>query len=86
MKAENILWLGDLSIRLIRMLILPVVLVTVINGATPEQIALVVGFTLAFDRPLDMWRTLVNVRGNLAVATLVEKWEDEFDEEVCENS
>lgn len=51
-------------------------------GMTPEQIAVVVGFILAFDRPLDMWRTLVNVCGDLAVSTLVAKWEDEFDEEV----
>ena len=51
-------------------------------GMAPEQIAVVVGFILAFDRPLDMWRTLVNVCGDLAVATMVAKWENEFDEEV----
>lgn len=51
-------------------------------GMAPEQIAVVVGFILAFDRPLDMWRTLVNVCGDLAVSTMVAKWEDEFDEEV----
>ena len=51
-------------------------------GMAPEQIAVVVGFILAFDRPLDMWRTLVNVCGDLAVSTLVAKWEDEFDGEV----
>ena len=48
-------------------------------GMAPEQIAIVVGFILAFDRPLDMWRTLVNVCGDLAVATTVAKWENELD-------
>ncbi len=51
-------------------------------GMTPEQIAIVVGFILAFDRPLDMWRTLVNVCGDLAVAASAAKWENEFDEDV----
>ncbi len=54
-------------------------------GLAPEQIAIVVGFILAFDRPLDMWRTLVNVCGDLVVATAVAKWDGEFDEEVYEN-
>ncbi len=49
-------------------------------GMAPEQIAVVVGFILAFDRPLDMWRTLVNVCGDLAVATAVAKWDSELDE------
>ena len=51
-------------------------------GMAPEQIAIVVGFILAFDRPLDMWRTVVNICGDLAVSTMVAKWEDEFDQEV----
>ncbi|WP_438993564.1 dicarboxylate/amino acid:cation symporter, partial [Pseudemcibacter sp.] len=46
-----------------------------------EQTAIVVGFLLPFDRPLDMIRTTVNVTGNLAVCTAVAKWENEFDEE-----
>lgn len=54
-------------------------------GLAPGQIAIVVGFILAFDRPLDMWRTLVNVCGDLVVATAVAKWDGEFDEEVYEN-
>ena len=48
-------------------------------GMTPEQIAVVVGFILAFDRPLDMWRTLVNVCGDLAVSTAIARWENELD-------
>jgi Na+/H+-dicarboxylate symporter len=51
-------------------------------GLSPEQIAVVVGFVLPFDRPLDMSRTCVNVTGDLVVATAVAKWEGEFDEDV----
>lgn len=51
-------------------------------GITPEQIAVVVGFVLAFDRPLDMLRTSVNIGGDLSVATAVAKWEGEFDAEI----
>jgi len=50
-------------------------------GATPEQTALMVGFILPFDRPLDMMRTLTNVTGDAAVATAVAKSEGELDEE-----
>ncbi|MEX0902247.1 MAG: dicarboxylate/amino acid:cation symporter [Pseudohongiellaceae bacterium] len=49
-------------------------------GLSPEQIAVVVGFVLPFDRPLDMLRTCVNVTGDLSVATVVANWEGEFDE------
>lgn len=51
-------------------------------GVSPEQTALMVGFILPFDRPLDMMRTLTNVSGDLAVATAVAKSEGELDEEV----
>ncbi len=51
-------------------------------GITPEQIAVVVGFVLAFDRPLDMVRTSVNIAGDLSVATAVAKWANEFDAEI----
>lgn len=51
-------------------------------GMTPEQNAAVVGFILAFDRPLDMLRTSVNVGGDLSVSTAVANWEGEFDKEV----
>jgi Na+/H+-dicarboxylate symporter len=49
---------------------------------TPEQIAVVIGFIIPFDRPLDMLRTVVNIGGDLSVATAVANWEDEFDKEV----
>lgn len=51
-------------------------------GMSPEQIAVIVGFIIPFDRPLDMARTSVNVAGDLAVATVVANWENEFDSEV----
>jgi Na+/H+-dicarboxylate symporter len=51
-------------------------------GLTPEQIALVVGFVLPFDRPLDMMRTTLNVTGDLTCATVVAKWDGEFDEKI----
>jgi Na+/H+-dicarboxylate symporter len=51
-------------------------------GLSPDQIAVVVGFVLPFDRPLDMSRTCVNVTGDLVVATAVARWEGEFDEQI----
>lgn len=51
-------------------------------GMSAEQTAIVVGFILPFDRPLDMLRTAVNVGGDLSVSTAVANWEDEFDKEV----
>ena len=51
-------------------------------GITPEQIAVVIGFILPFDRPLDMLRTSVNICGDLSVSTAVANWEGEFNREV----
>ncbi|WP_084397208.1 dicarboxylate/amino acid:cation symporter [Henriciella aquimarina] len=51
-------------------------------GATPEQMLLILAPLFAFDRLLDMMRTMTNITGDLAVSTLVAKWENEFDEEV----
>ena len=51
-------------------------------GITPEQIAIVIGFILPFDRPLDMLRTVVNICGDLSVATAVANWEGEFEREI----
>ncbi len=51
-------------------------------GMAPEQIAVVIGFIIPFDRPLDMLRTVVNIGGDLSVATAVANWEDEFDAEI----
>jgi Na+/H+-dicarboxylate symporter len=49
-------------------------------GITPEQTALVIGFLLPFDRILDMWRTVINVTGDLAVATSVAATEGELED------
>lgn len=51
-------------------------------GATPEQVALVVGFILPVDRIMDMARTTINVASDSVVAVAVAKWEGELDEEV----
>ena len=51
-------------------------------GISPEQIAIVIGFILPFDRPLDMLRTVVNICGDLSVATAVANWEGEFEREI----
>ena len=51
-------------------------------GISPEQIAIVIGFILPFDRPLDMLRTAVNICVDLSVATAVANWEGEFDREI----
>ena len=51
-------------------------------GITPEQIAIVIGFILPFDRPLDMLRTVVNICGDLSVATAVANWEGEFERDI----
>ena len=50
-----------------------------IDGA---QTAIIVGFIFPFDRPLDMIRTVVNISGDLTVATAVAKWEGELNEKV----
>jgi Na+/H+-dicarboxylate symporter len=51
-------------------------------GATPEQIALVIGFILPVDRIMDMARTSINVMSDSVVAVAVAKWEGELDQEV----
>ena len=55
-------------------------------GISPEQIAIVIGFILPFDRPLDMLRTVVNICGDPSVATAVANWEGEFDREIFDKS
>jgi Na+/H+-dicarboxylate symporter len=51
-------------------------------GVAPEQTALIVGFVLPFDRLLDMTRTVPSASANLAVATVVARWEGELDNAV----
>ncbi len=72
--------IGTASIPSASLFMLAIVLPVI--GVSPEQTALLVGFILPFDRPLDMMRTMTNVTGDAAVATAVAKWEGELDEEV----
>ena len=51
-------------------------------GMSSAQTAIVVGFILPFDRILDMMRTVANVTGDLAVATVVSVWEKDLDPEI----
>lgn len=49
-------------------------------GIGAEQTALIVGFILPFDRPLDMMRTIPNCTSDLSVAVVVARSENELDE------
>jgi len=51
-------------------------------GVTLDQYTLIIAFILPFDRLLDMMRTVTNVTGDLAVASVVAKWEGQLDEDV----
>ena len=51
-------------------------------GATPEQMFVILAPLFAFDRLLDMMRTVTNITGDLAVSTLVAKWEGDLDEDI----
>ena len=51
-------------------------------GLSAEQTALIVGFILPFDRPLDMMRTVPNCTSDLSVAVTVARWEGELDGDV----
>lgn len=62
-------------------LLLAATVLTVI-GVSPEQAVLVIALIFPFDRLLDMGRTVLNVTGDLTVATAVAKWEGELDVEV----
>jgi Na+/H+-dicarboxylate symporter len=72
--------IGTASVPSASLFLLAAVLETI--GMTPAQTAIVVGFILPFDRILDMMRTVVNVTGDLCVATIVARWEGEIDEHV----
>ena len=73
---------GTAGIPSVSLFLLATVLSTI--GATPEQTALMVGFILPFDRPLDMMRTLTNVTGDAVAAVAVARWEGELDQAAYE--
>ena len=71
--------IGTASVPSASLFLLAAVLTSI--GISAEQTAIIVGFILPFDRVLDMMRTVVNVTGDLAVATVVAKSENELDTE-----
>ena len=71
--------IGTASVPSASLFLLAAVLTSI--GISAEQTAIIVGFILPFDRVLDMMRTVVNVTGDLAVATVVAKSEGELDAE-----
>lgn len=78
--TTTIVSIGTASTPGASLVLMSIVMVEI--GLSPEQIALVIGFILPFDRPLDMLRTSVNITGDLSVATAVANWEGEFDKEI----
>ena len=72
--------IGSASVPSASLFLLAAVLTSI--GLTEAQTAIVVGFILPFDRVLDMMRTVVNVTGDLAVATTVARYEDDIDLDV----
>lgn len=69
-------------------LLLAATVLTVIKGPDGQQLfgeaesIAVIALIYPFDRLLDMMRTMTNVSGDAAVASVVAKWEGELDEEV----
>jgi Na+/H+-dicarboxylate symporter len=54
-------------------------LVTEAVGMTGPEVATIVGVMLAVDRPLDMFRTMVNVTSDSAGAAIIARSEGEAD-------
>lgn len=69
--------IGTASVPSASLFLLAAVLSSI--GLTEAQTAIIVGFILPFDRVLDMMRTMVNVTGDLAVATTVARSEGDID-------
>ena len=69
--------IGTASVPSASLFLLAAVLESI--GLSAGQTAIIVGFILPFDRILDMMRTVVNVTGDLSVATIVAKSEGELD-------
>lgn len=75
--------IGTASVPSASLFLLAAVLTSI--GLTEAQTAIVVGFILPFDRLLDMMRTVVNVTGDLAVATTIARYDDDLDHAVYEH-
>lgn len=77
MAVTTLVALGTAPVPSASLFLLAAVLSVIGLGA--EQTALIVGFILPFDRPLDMMRTVPNCTSDLAVSVAVARWEDELD-------
>ena len=55
-------------------------------GMSLEQYSLIIAFIFPFDRVLDMMRTMTNVTGDLAIASLVAKSENQLSVEIFKRS
>lgn len=77
--ATTLVSIGTAAVPSASLFLLAAVLSVI--GVDAVQTGLIVGFLFAFDRPLDMCRTVVNVTGDLSVATAVAKLEKEIDED-----
>lgn len=79
MAVTTLVALGTAPVPSASLFLLAAVLSVIGLGA--EQTALIVGFILPFDRPLDMLRTVPNCTSDLSVSVSVARWEDELDME-----
>lgn len=79
MAVTTLVALGTAPVPSASLFLLAAVLSVI--GLGPEQTALIVGFILPFDRPLDMIRTVPNCTSDLSVCVAVARWEDELDME-----
>lgn len=77
MAVTTLVALGTAPVPSASLFLLAAVLSVI--GLGPEQTALIVGFILPFDRPLDMIRTVPNCTSDLSVSVAVARWEDELD-------
>jgi Na+/H+-dicarboxylate symporter len=65
--------IGTASVPSASLFLMASVLATV--GLSPAQVGIVIALVLPVDRLLDMWRTLINVTGDLVVVRVVDRWE-----------
>ena len=77
MAVTTLVALGTAPVPSASLFLLAAVLSVI--GLGPEQTALIVGFILPFDRPLDMLRTVPNCTSDLSVCVAVAKWEGDLD-------
>lgn len=77
MAVTTLVAMGTAPVPSASLFLLAAVLSVIGLGA--EQTALIVGFILPFDRPLDMIRTIPNCTSDLSVAVTVARWENELD-------